>query len=117
MKQPSDYVEKGIIVALVLHDGIDNSMTIPTNDPAYYVSADLGISLKDLKYKRDYYYGGILAIADKLIKCVGFSHWYFISGGSAKDKSPVWRWEYSYTIREKFRVGRKGILKKIREQS
>lgn len=114
MEQPKDYMETNVLIALAEIDGaIDSSMTIPLNEPNHYVHTEFGQPLDDLRYKRDYYYGEILAIADKSVKCVGFSHWYFIPGGNAKDKQAVWRWESAYTVREKFRVGRKGILKKF----
>ena len=66
-----------------------------------------------LRYQADYCYGDILAEATLHCRCVGFSHWFYIPGGSSCDRSPVFRWEETYTVGRRFRVGRKGILKRV----
>ena len=59
-----------------------------------------------LRYKSAYCYGDIIALADRHEHCTGFSHWSQVSGSN--EMRPVWHWSESYTILERFRVGRGG---------
>jgi len=59
-----------------------------------------------LQYGSAFCYGDILAIADRHEHCTGLSHWHSVSGSN--EMRPVWRWESTYTILERYRVGRKG---------
>ncbi len=66
-----------------------------------------------LRYQADYCYGDILAEATLHCHCTGFSHWYSLPGDSTGYRSPVFRWQETYTIGRRFRVGRKGNLKPV----
>lgn len=67
------------------------------------------------RYPHTYWYGDILAVARVTYTCVGFSHWYHVSGGDSYDipPEPVWRWDKAYEILERYTVGRKGVLKRL----
>jgi len=72
-------------------------------------NSDLDNFLEFARYKKDYQYGDLIALAIRTDEAVGFSHWHIPSGGDPdRDKEPVYVWKSKYKIKKKWRVGRGG---------